>query len=101
MNELKKYFGAFALCVTFVFSLTGVIAGAITAKERAQSVIYGTDYAVLVVEGENQSSYAAEDKNDLSLDFSFLKNTDVLDKVLPFTPFGAVWYLVKEIGNKN
>lgn len=100
MNELKKYFGAFALCATFVFSLTGIAAGAITARERAESVIYGTDYAVLVVKDENQSPYAAEDKNDLSIDFSFLKSTDVLDRVLPFTPFGSVWYLAKKIKNR-
>lgn len=97
MNELKKYFGAFALCVTFLFSLAGIITGAITAKERAERAIYGTEYAVLVIENEGEGAKKSADKNALLLDFSGFKHFGILEKLLPFTPFGAVWHLVGEI----
>ncbi len=93
MKELKKYFGSFVLSVTVLFSLAGIIAGAVTAHDRAEKVISGKDYAVLTF--GDFSAYENEE-NGLYVDFSFLKNTKKLEKILPYTPFGAVWALIKE-----
>lgn len=95
MNELKKYLGAFALSVTVLFSLAGIIAGAVTAHDRAEKVIFGKDYAVLTF-GDFSEYKNESEENGLYVDLSFLKNIEKIEKILPYTPFGAVWALIKE-----
>lgn len=50
MKELKKYLGAFALCVTFVFALAAIAAGAVTVSARVQKAIYGTEYPTVSID---------------------------------------------------
>lgn len=95
MNELKKYLGAFALSVTVLFSLAGIIAGAVTAHDKAEKVIFGKDYAVLTF-GDFSAYENKREENGFYVDFSFLKSAKKIERLLPYTPFGAFWALIKE-----
>lgn len=73
MEEARKYLRVFLFCVTLVFSLTAIIAGALTVRERTRKMIYGTDYAVLAFKMNSQPDVEKEDENELVLDFSKIK----------------------------
>ena len=70
MNEIKKYLASFVFCVTFLFSLAGIIAGSITARDRVQKVLYGTQYAVLSFSNGNEER---KDENTVTVDFEKIK----------------------------
>ena len=67
MKEIKKYLASFVFCVTFLFSLAGIIAGSITARDRARKVLYGTQYAVLSFSNGYEER---KDENTVTVDFS-------------------------------
>ena len=96
MKELKKYLGAFVLSVTILFSVAGIIVGAVTAHDRAEKAIFGKDYSVLTF-GDFSAYERKSEKDEVFVDFSFLKNEELFEKVLPFTPFGALWALMRAI----
>ena len=63
---------AFCFCTTLIFSLTVIIAGALTVRERTRKIIYGTDYAVLAFRTGEKSIYEEKRQNELVVDLSFL-----------------------------
>lgn len=73
MEEARKYLRVFSFCVTLVFSLTAIIAGALTVRERTRKMIYGTDYAVLAFKTDSQPDFEKEDENELVFDLSKIK----------------------------
>lgn len=73
MEEARKYLRVFLFCVTLVFSLTAIIAGALTVRERTRKMIYGTDYAVLAFKTDPQPVFEKEDENELVFDLSKIK----------------------------
>lgn len=73
MEQARKNLRAFCFCVTLVFSLTAIIAGALTVRERTRKMIYGTDYAVLVFKTEKMSPQNQTPENGLVFDLSVLK----------------------------
>ena len=73
MEEARKYLRVFSFCVTLVFSLTAIIAGALTVRERTRKMIYGTDYAVLAFKTDSQPDFEKEGENELVFDLSKIK----------------------------
>lgn len=73
MEEARKYLRVFSFCVTLIFSLTAIIAGALTVRERTRKMIYGTDYAVLAFKTDPQPVFEKEDENELVFDLSKIK----------------------------
>lgn len=73
MEEARKYLRVFSFCVTLVFSLTAIIAGALTVRERTRKMIYGTDYAVLAFKTDSQPVFEKEGENELVFDLSKIK----------------------------
>lgn len=73
MEEARKYLRVFSFCVTLVFSLTAIIAGALTVRERTRKMIYGTDYAVLAFKTDPQPVFEKEDENEFVFDLSKIK----------------------------
>ena len=72
MEESRKNMRAFCFCTTLIFSLTVIIAGALTVRERTRKIIYGTDYAVLAFRMGEKSIYEEKRQNELIVDLSFL-----------------------------
>ena len=72
MEESRKNMRAFCFCTTLIFSLTVIIAGALTVRERTRKMIYGTDYAVLAFRTGAQSIYEETRQNELVVVLSFL-----------------------------
>ncbi len=71
MEEARKYLRVFGFCTAMIFSLTIIIAGALTVRERTRKMIYGTDYAVLSF--RTDCGFSQPQQNELVVDLSFLK----------------------------
>lgn len=94
MNEIKKVLDKFCIAVTVVLFVTIVCCGKLTAEQRGEKMIYGTEYKSVMLEKGDDKISVSVDENKISFDMPLAERLSKYKDYISLTPFYAVNYFV-------